>query len=99
MDENSSATDNRLNRDFSAGSPNEEWLTDITGFSIPAGNVYRSPMFDCIDGMVVSWSVGTGPNAELANTMLEAVIETTAISGERSVVQSDRGGYCRWPGC
>ncbi|WP_022981337.1 IS3 family transposase [Ideonella sp. B508-1] len=98
MGEISPAPDNVLNRDFSAGAPNEKWLTDITEFQIPAGKVYLSPMIDCFDGMVVSWSIGTRPNAELVNTMLDAAIEKVAASGERPVVHSDRGGHYRWPG-
>ncbi len=98
MGEISPAPDNVLNRDFSAGAPNEKWLTDITEFQIPAGKVYLSPMIDCFDGMVVSWSIGTRPNAELVNTMLDAAIEKVAGSGERPVVHSDRGGHYRWPG-
>jgi transposase InsO family protein/transposase-like protein len=98
MGEISPAPDNLLNRDFSAGAPNEKWLTDITEFQIPAGKVYLSPMIDCFDGMVVSWSIGTRPNAELVNTMLDAAIEKVAASGERPVVHSDRGAHYRWPG-
>ena len=98
MGEISPAPDNLLNRDFSAGAPNEKWLTDITEFQIPAGKVYLSPMIDCFDGMVVSWSIGTRPNAELVNTMLDAAIDKVAISAERPVVHSDRGGHYRWPG-
>jgi transposase InsO family protein len=98
MGEISPAPDNVLNRDFSAGAPNEKWLTDITEFQIPAGKVYLSPMIDCFDGMVVSWSIGTRPNAELVNTMLDAAIDKVAVSGERPVVHSDRGGHYRWPG-
>lgn len=98
MGEISPAPDNVLNRDFSAGAPNEKWLTDITEFQIPAGKVYLSPMIDCFDGMVVSWSIGTRPNAELVNTMLDAAIDKVAASGERPVVHSDRGGHYRWPG-
>ena len=94
----SPAPDNLLNRDFSAGAPNEKWLTDITEFQIPAGKVYLSPMVDCFDGMIVSWSIGTRPNAELVNTMLDAAIDKVAGSGERPVVHSDRGGHYRWPG-
>ena len=60
--------------------------------------MYLSPMIDCFDGMVVSWSIGTRPNAELVNTMLDAAIDKVAVSGERSVVHSDRGGHYRWPG-
>jgi len=98
MGEISPAPDNVLNRDFSAGAPNEKWLTDITEFQIPAGKVYLSPMIDCFDGMVVSWSIGTRPNADLVNTMLDAAIEKVSASGERPVVHSDRGGHYRWPG-
>jgi transposase InsO family protein/transposase-like protein len=98
MGEISPAPDNLLNRDFSAEAPNEKWLTDITEFQIPAGKVYLSPMIDCYDGMVVSWSIGTRPDAELVNTMLDAAIETVAANSDRPVVHSDRGGHYRWPG-
>jgi transposase InsO family protein len=98
MGEISPAPDNVLNRDFSASAPNEKWLTDITEFQIPAGKVYLSPMIDCFDGMIVSWSIGTRPDAELVNTMLDAAIETVATSSDRPVVHSDRGGHYRWPG-
>jgi putative transposase len=43
-----------INRDFNANAQNEEWLTDITEFQIPAGKVYLTPMIDCCDGMGVS---------------------------------------------
>ena len=98
MGEISPAPDNLLNRDFSASAPNEKWLTDITEFQIPAGKVYLSPMIDCFDGMVVSWSISTRPDAELVNTMLDAAIETVTASSDRPVVHSDRGGHYRWPG-
>jgi transposase InsO family protein/transposase-like protein len=98
MGEISPAPDNLLNRDFSASAPNEKWLTDITEFQIPAGKVYLSPMIDCFDGMVVSWSIGMRPDAELVNTMLEAAIQTVTASSDRPVVHSDRGGHYRWPG-
>ncbi len=98
LGEISPAPVNLLNRDFSATAPNEKWLTDITEFQIPAGKVYLSPMIDCFDGMVVSWSIGTHPDAELVNTMLDAAIETVAASNDRPVVHSDRGAHYRWPG-
>jgi putative transposase len=98
MGEISPAPDNLLNRDFSSSAPNEKWLTDITEFQIPAGKVYLSPMLDCFDGMVVSWSIGTRPDADLVNTMLDAAIQTVSASSDRPVVHSDRGGHYRWPG-
>jgi putative transposase len=98
LGEISPAPDNLINRDFQAAGPNEKWLTDITEFQIPAGKVYLSPVIDCFDGLVVSWSIGTRPDAELVNTMLDAAIETVANSDDRPVVHSDRGAHYRWPG-
>ncbi|OGB19581.1 MAG: integrase [Burkholderiales bacterium RIFCSPLOWO2_12_FULL_64_99] len=98
LGEISPAPENIINRDFQAAAPNEKWLTDITEFQIPAGKVYLSPIIDCFDGMVVSWTIGTSPDAELVNTMLDAAIETVAETNDRPVVHSDRGGHYRWPG-
>ena len=92
------APENIINRDFRATAPNEKWLTDISEFQIPAGRVYLSPMIDCFDGMVVSWTIGTNPDAELVNTMLDSAIETVANADDRPVVHSDRGAHYRWPG-
>lgn len=92
------APQNLLNRDFQAGAPNRKWLTDITEFQLPAGKVYLSPVIDCFDGLVVSWSVGTRPDADLVNTMLDVAIETITDSADRPVVHSDRGAHYRWPG-
>jgi transposase InsO family protein len=93
----SPVADNIINRDFHAELPNEKWVTDITEFGIPAGKVYLSPIVDCFDGMALSWTIGTSPNAELANTMLDTAISALA-EDEHPIVHSDRGGHYRWPG-
>jgi putative transposase len=98
LGEISPAQENLLNRDFTALAPNEKWLTDISKFQIPARKVYLSPMIDCFDGKVISWSIGTRPDAELVNTMLDAAVETVASNDKRPVVHSDRGAHYRWPG-
>lgn len=98
MGEISPAPENILNRDFQAAAPNEKWLTDITEFQIPAGKVYLSPMIDCFDGLVVSWTIGTRPDSDLVNTMLDAAIATVNERETRPIVHSDRGGHYRWPG-
>ncbi len=85
LGEISAAPQNIINRDFHAAAPNQKWLTDITEFQIPAGKIYLSPVIDCFDGMVVSWSIGSHPNAHLVNTMLDAAIDT---------VQCQRGPAC-----
>lgn len=98
LGEISPAPENIINRDFQAAIPNEKWLTDITEFQIPAGKVYLSPIVDCFDGLVVSWTLGTRPDAELVNTLLDTAIETLIFSESKPVVHSDRGAHYRWPG-
>ncbi len=89
--------ENIINRNFHADHPNEKWLTDITEFHIPAGKVYLSPLIDCFDGMPVSWTIGTSPDADLVNTMLDAGI-LTLTEEEKPLVHSDRGCHYRWSG-
>jgi len=89
--------ENVINRDFHAEKPNAKWLTDLTEFHISAGKVYLSPMIDCFDGLSVAWTIGTSPDANLANTMLEEAI-LTLKDGEHPIVHSDRGCHYRWPG-
>jgi transposase InsO family protein len=98
LGEISPAPENLVNRDFTAVAPNEKWLTDITEFQIPAGKVYLSPMIDCFDGLVISWTIGTRPDSDLVNTMLDAAVETVARNSKRPIVHSDRGAHYRWPG-
>ena len=95
LGEISTAPENIINRNFQAAAPNEKWLTDITEFQIPAGKIYLSPIIDCFDDMAVNWTIGTNPDAELVNTMLDAAIETVADTSDRPVVHSDRGGHYR----
>lgn len=93
----SPAVPNIVNRNFHADKPNEKWLTDITEFAIPAGKVYLSPIIDCFDGLPVSWTIGTSPNANLANSMLDQAISLLKPD-EHPLIHSDRGSHYRWPG-
>ena len=90
------APKNLVNRDFHAERPNMLWVTDLTEFSIPAGKAYLSPVIDCYDGMPVAWTIGTSPNAELANGMLTDACSTLK-DGEKPIIHSDRGCHYRWP--
>ena len=88
---------NIIERNFYADAPNTKWLTDITEFSHPEGKVYLSPIIDCFDGKVVSWTVGTSPNADLVNSMLRKATMNLSET-EHPIVHSDRGCHYRWPG-
>lgn len=90
------APKNLANRDFHAERPNMLWVTDLTEFSIPAGKAYLSPVIDCYDGMPVAWTIGTSPNAALANGMLTDACSTLR-DGEKPIIHSDRGCHYRWP--
>jgi len=97
MGEISPAAPNLLERDFHADKPNEKWVTDLTEFGIPSGKVYLSPIMDCFDGMVVSWTIGTSPDAELVNSMLDEGVSCLS-EGEHPIIHTDRGSHYRWPG-
>ena len=90
------APKNLADRDFHAEAPNRLWVTDLTEFSIPAGKAYLSPVIDCYDGMPVAWTIGTSPNAALANGMLLDACSTLK-DGEKPIIHSDRGCHYRWP--
>ena len=90
------APENLVNRDFHADGPNMLRVTDLTEFSIPAGKAYLSPLIDCYDGLPVAWTIGTSPNAELADGMLSGACSTLG-EGDRPVIHSDRGCHYRWP--
>ena len=98
LGEISPAVPNEIQRDFHADKPNKKWLTDITEFKIGEGKVYLSPIIDCFDGMPITWTVGTSPNAELVNTTLDNAI-VLLKENEHPIVHSDRGCHYRWSGC
>ena len=82
---------------FGADRPNELWITDVTEFRIPAGKVYLSPFVDCFEGMPLSWSISTSPDAEMANSSLLGACEWLG-EGDHPKIHSDRGCHYRWPG-
>lgn len=85
-----------LSRNFHTDKPNTKWLTNITKFHIPAGKVYLPPINDCFDGLPVSWIVGTSPDAELVNTMLDEAI-SVLNNDEHLIIHSVHGCHYRWP--
>lgn len=96
-DEISAPVENKVNRNFQSEKLNELWLTDISEFALPSGKVYLSPLLDCFDGGLVTWTIGTSPSADLVNTMLDDGINQLE-HGEHPIVHSDRGCHYQWPG-
>ncbi len=48
---------NLVERDFHADAPNMLWVTDVTQFTMDGYKCWLSPVVDCFDGMVVSWTL------------------------------------------
>ena len=97
LGEITSEVDNIISRDFHAKQPYEKLLTDIAEFTLSEGKLYLSAMIDCFDGMVIGWTIGPRPNADLVNTMRDGVIAALP-DGCYPTVHSDRGCHYRWPG-
>jgi len=89
--------DDRGKHHFRSNKPNELWITDVTEFRIPAGKACLSPIVDCFDGMPLSWSISTSPDAEMANSSPLGACKWLN-EGDHPEIHSDRGRHCRWPG-
>lgn len=95
----SEAARNLASRDSRADAPNGLWLTDIAEFRLPDddGKACLSPVLDCFDGHLPSWSIGASPDANLANGSLESACRKLP-EGEGPTCHSGRGGRYRWQG-
>ena len=76
---------------FGADRPSELRITEVTGFRIPAGKACLSPIVDCFDGMPLSWSISTSPDAEMANSPPIGACGWLNEGGHPTA-RSDRGG-------
>ena len=93
----SEAPANLVERDFHAERPNVLWLTDVTQFTMDGYKCWLSPVVDCFDGMMVSWTLSRSPDAAMAEGMLLDAV-ATLCDGEHPTIHSDRGCHYRWPG-
>ena len=91
--------DNIISRESHAKQPYEKLLTDIMEFTFPDGKLYLSAVLDCFDGMVIGWTIGLRPNADLVNTMLDGVIagwlSSDCVFGLSFPMPQDRTGEKR----
>ena len=85
--------------DFSASSPNELWVSDITEFKLPDDprKTYLSPVVDMSDGKPVGWAISGSPDAALADSSLLMACSQLK-PGEHPVCHTDGGCHYRWPG-
>jgi len=66
---------NILDRHFSANTPNEKWVTDITEFKLFGEKLYLSPVLDLFNGEIITYTIGSRPTYSLVSEMLEKAFE------------------------
>jgi transposase InsO family protein len=85
--------ENILNREFTAASPNQKWLTDVTEFKYYIGvevhKLYLSAILDLYDKRIVSRVIGDSNNNSLVFDTFDAAIAENP--GAKPLCHSDRG--------
>ena len=66
---------NLLKRDFTATSPNQKWVTDVTQVTINREKVYISPIIDLYDGLIVSYTISNSPDLQLVMKMVDEAFD------------------------
>ena len=85
--------ENVLNRDFTAESPNQKWLTDVTEFKYYIGiavhKIYLSAILDLFDRRIVSFVIRDSNNNSLVFDTFDEAIASNP--GATPLCHSDRG--------
>ena len=83
--------ENKLNRDFSASTINEKWVTDTTEIAYPGipRKAYLSTILDLYDRFPVSREISKRNDSLLVNSTLEKAIKTNPSA--KPLFHSDRG--------
>jgi len=83
---------NLLNRDFTASSPGQKWVSDITYVKTNQGWLYLTIVLDLFDRKIIGWSMSR--NMESGNTVIAAfkmAIRNRPVNPEELIFHSDRG--------
>ena len=85
---------NHLKRQFAADKPNKRWLTDITEFKVGDDKLYLSPILDCYNNEIVSYTLSKRPTYNLVSNMLgRALAKTKACRNKTLMLHSDQGWH------
>ena len=83
----------RVTHDFTASSPNEKWLTDITEHRTGEGKLYLCAIKDCYSNKIVGYSIDSRMKSSLAAAAIRNAIALRSPVG--TVCHSDRGSQFR----
>lgn len=85
--------DDLVDRQFSAMTPNEIWLTDITEHPTDEGKLYLCAIKDVYSNRIVGYSIDSRMKSSLAVTALDHAVALR--SPVATIVHSDRGSQFR----
>lgn len=81
---------NRLNRQFSAESSDQVWMTDFTRIPLVSGHVFLSVVIDLHSRMVVGWALDREQDTALVEAAFKLALRTRA-PGPGILHHSDQG--------
>ena len=93
--------DNIINRDFSAGRPDEKWTTDVSEFKASGGKLYLSPIMDIHDGSIIAYDISIHPDFSQTKRMIDKAFKDNP-NLEGLIFHSDQGwqyqmkSYQKW---
>ncbi len=83
---------NLLERDFSTKAPNEEWVTDVTEFSLVGRKLYLSPILDLHSSDLVSHTICEYPTLSMVVDMVKLAMPVLP-RGAEPILHSDQGWH------
>lgn len=83
------ASENLIQQNFSASSPNQKWLGDITEIPTVDGKLYVAAVLDCFDGAIVGFKMTNHMRAELCVDAFTTAAKKYQAFG--MLFHSDRG--------
>ncbi len=83
------ASENLIRQDFTAESPNQKWLGDITEIPTAQGKLYLAAVMDCFDGSIVGLKMADNMRAELCVDAFTSGVKKYQAYG--MIFHSDRG--------
>ena len=89
------AHDDLVRRDFTAGGPDELWLTDITEHWTREGKLYLCAIKDVWSNRIVGYSIDSRMKARLAVTAIDNAVARRGGDVAGCILHSDRGSQIR----
>ena len=85
---------NYLKRQFNADQPNTRWLTDITEFKVGSNKLYLSPILDCYNNEIISYTLSKRPTYDLVSKMLDKALDKIDMHQKNGLMlHSDQGWH------